>query len=166
MTAPRDRDLDREELRALVAELAADHERWRHLVRHDADHRHYEEILRDEHVSVWLINWTDEQDTGFHDHDVSSGAVAVVDGRLVEERLRVGGPPTHEEFGPGEVFDFTAEEIHRVFHAGGAPAVTLHAYSPPLWRMGAYLVEPDGRLRRFSVSYAEELRPLDEAVAA
>ena len=135
-------------------------------MRHDADQRHYEEILRDEHVSVWLINWTDEQDTGFHDHDVSSGAVAVVEGTLVEERLRVGGPPTHDEFSAGEVFDFTAEEIHRVFHAGGLPAVTLHAYSPPLWRMGAYLVEPDGRLRRFSVSYAEELRPLDEALAA
>ena len=44
--------------------------------------------------------------------------------------------------------------------------MTLHAYSPPLWRMGAYLVEPDGALRRFSVSYAEELRPLDEPLAA
>jgi hypothetical protein len=32
--------------------------------------------------------------------------------------------------------------------------------------MGAYLVEQDGRLRRFSVSYAEELRPLDDALAA
>ena len=42
-----------------------------------------------------------------------------------------------------------------------APAVSIHAYSPPLWRMGAYVVEPDGTLRRESISYAEELRPFD-----
>ena len=39
----------------------------------------------------------------------------------------------------------------------------VHAYSPPLWRMGAYEVRADGELRRHSVSYAEELRPLAEA---
>ena len=100
---------------------------------------------RDEHVSAWLICWMDDHDTGFHDHDVSSGAVAVVAGRASrEERLRWAGRRTHASFGAGEVFDFTAADIHRVRHAGGAPAVTLHAYSPPLWRMGAYVVEPDG----------------------
>jgi hypothetical protein len=83
-----------------------------------------------------------------------------------EERLRVGAQPGRAEFGPGQAFDFAAEQIHRVVHVGTEPAVTLHAYSPPLWRMGAYLVEPDGALRRFSVSYAEELRPLDEPLAA
>ena len=38
--------------------------------------------------------------------------------------------------------------------------MTLHAYSPPLWRMGAYEVLPSGELRRWSLSYAEELRPI------
>jgi len=47
-----------------------------------------------------------------------------------------------------------------------APARAPRPHAPPLWRMGAYLVEPDGALRRFSVSYAEELRPLDEPLAA
>jgi hypothetical protein len=37
----------------------------------------------------------------------------------------------------------------------------VHAYSPPLWRMGQYAVSPYGVLRRTSVSYADELRPLD-----
>jgi hypothetical protein len=41
-----------------------------------------------------------------------------------------------------------------------ASAVTIHAYSPPPWRMGAYVVEPSGELRRHLVSYIEELRPL------
>jgi hypothetical protein len=48
-------------------------------------------------------------------------------------------------------------------HVGDAPAVTIHAYSPALWRMGAYQVLASGELRRHSVSYAEELRPLTPA---
>jgi Cysteine dioxygenase type I len=60
----------------------------------------------------------------------------------------------------GEAFLFGATDIHRVSHAGAEPAVTIHAYSPPLWRMGAYEVGPSGELRRWSLSYAEELRPI------
>jgi hypothetical protein len=41
------------------------------------------------------------------------------------------------------------------------PAVSIHAYSPPLWRMGSYAVGLDGTLRRESISYAEELRPAE-----
>ena len=44
-------------------------------------------------------------------------------------------------------------------HAGTAPAVTLHAYSPPLRRMGAYRVEPGGVLQRHPLAKDEELRP-------
>ena len=164
--APPSGDLERHDLRVLVERLAADPARWRHLVIHDADQRVYEELLRDEHVSVWLICWMEDQDTGFHDHDVSAGAVAVVEGHVREERLAVGGPPARRVYGPGETLDFAAADIHRVLHDGDVPAVTLHAYSPPLWRMGAYLVEPDGTLHRHSVSYAEELRPLDRALGA
>ena len=38
--------------------------------------------------------------------------------------------------------------------------MTVHAYSPPLWRMGAYEVLDSGVLRRWSLSYAEQLRPI------
>jgi hypothetical protein len=47
-----------------------------------------------------------------------------------------------------------------VTHAGNTPAVTINAYSPPLWRMGAYEVKESGELQRHSISYAEELRPV------
>jgi len=53
-----------------------------------------------------------------------------------------------------------------VLHAAGEPAVTIHAYSPPLVRMGSYTVEADGRLRRFAVSYETELRQLDATPAS
>jgi hypothetical protein len=102
----------------------------------------------------------DDHDTGFHDHDLSAGAVAVVDGAVAEDRLVLGGEPVTRTFARGAAFSFTAADIHRVRHAGDAPAVTIHAYSPPLWRMAAYEILPGGELRRHSLSYAEELRPL------
>jgi hypothetical protein len=86
--------------------------------------------------------------------------VAVVEGEVIEERLVLGGPPIRRHHRAGEVFDFDASHVHRMRQDSATPAVTIHAYSPPLWRMGAYEVASDGTLRRHSVSYAEELRPL------
>lgn len=154
------RDLTRGELRELVSDLAARSEQWRHLVHHDPHTRTYEQLLRDEHVAVWLICWMDDHDTGFHDHDVSCGALAVAEGTVVEERLALGGRPASRRLRTGEALDFAASDIHRVAHAGGGPAITLNAYSPPPWRMGAYECLPTGELQRHSISYAEELRPL------
>jgi hypothetical protein len=158
-------ELTRSELEQLVQELAAEPERWQELVRHDPGQRVYMQLARDAVVDVWLICWLDDHDTGFHDHDVSSGAVAVVQGQLCEQRLALGRAPVSRIYGPGEVFSFDASHVHRMRHAGEA-AVSIHAYSPPLWRMGAYSVEGDGTLRRRSISYAEELRPLEAADTA
>jgi predicted metal-dependent enzyme (double-stranded beta helix superfamily) len=160
---PQDRDLDRPELEDLVARLVARPDLWAHLVRHDPGERVYEELLRDNHLAVWLICWMEDHDTGFHDHDRSAGAVAVAQGAVIEDRLRLGQSPSSQTFGAGRAFSFAASDIHRVRHGGAGPAVTIHAYSPPLWRMGAYEIRPGGELSRHSISYAEELRPLAEA---
>jgi predicted metal-dependent enzyme (double-stranded beta helix superfamily) len=154
-------ELSGPELVAVVERLAAERERWAHLVHHDPQQRVYEELRRDADLAVWLICWMDDHDTGFHDHDLSSGAVAVVDGMVAEDRLVLGGAPVTRTFAAGAAFSFSAADIHRVRHAGAAPAVTIHAYSPPLWRMGSYEILPGGQLRRHALSYAEELRPLD-----
>lgn len=160
---PADRDLTREELRDVAQRIAADPSLWSEHVAHDPDQRTYAELLRDGHLDVWLICWSEDHDTGFHDHDLSAGAVAVVAGAVREERLVLGGEPAARVARAGESFDFGAADIHRVLHHGEGPAVTVHVYSPPLWRMGAYEIEPDGTLQRHSVSYAEELRPLESA---
>jgi predicted metal-dependent enzyme (double-stranded beta helix superfamily) len=157
------RDLAPDELEALVARLAAEPERWSHLVRHDPNERTYEELLRDEHVAVWLICWMEDHDTGFHDHDRSGGAVAVAGGAVREDRLLLGGGTSSRTVEAGSTFTFAASDIHRVLHTGRGPAVTIHAYSPPLWRMGAYEIGPAGELARHSISYAEELRPRSAA---
>jgi predicted metal-dependent enzyme (double-stranded beta helix superfamily) len=156
-------DLDRDALRALVAGIAADPERWRGLVRHGTPERHFEELYCDGHVGVWVISWASGNDTGFHDHDVSCGAVSVVEGEVTEERLVVGGPPRSLRHAAGETFDFDASHVHRMRQESDTPAVSIHAYSPPLWRMGTYTIEPDGTLRRESVSSDEELRPVEAA---
>jgi predicted metal-dependent enzyme (double-stranded beta helix superfamily) len=160
---PRGRDLSGPELEAFVAELADRPELWIHLVRHDSTQRVCEELVSDEHVTAWLICWMDDQDTGYHDHDVSAGAVAVVSGAVREERLTIDGPPRNRSFAAGHTFHFSPADIHRVRHGGSDPAVTLHVYSPPLARMGAYVVDEHGVLARHSVSSSEELRPLEQA---
>jgi hypothetical protein len=157
---PHGRDLDGSELETFVTELAERPELWIEFVAHDPKQRTYHELLSDEHVTAWLICWSDEHDTGFHDHDSSCGAVAVVSGAVREERLRVDGPPREQVFAVGKSFSFSASDIHRVRHAGAEPAVTLHVYSPPLLRMGAYAIGEDGVLVRHTQSYEQELRPL------
>ena len=154
------RDLDAEELRDLVATVASDPDAWAHLVGFDDQERVYASLHRDAHVDVWLLCWTPENDTGWHDHDISSGAVAVVAGELTENNLTVGDADMETRIGAGRAFSFGPEHIHRLNGAVHG-SVSVHAYSPPLWRMGQYAVSDAGVLRRVSVSYADELRPID-----
>ena len=84
-----DRDLTHTELEALAAGIAHQPESWAHHVAFDGDDRVYVSLHRDAHVDVWLLCWTPENDTGWRDHDVSSGAVAVVAGELVENNLTI-----------------------------------------------------------------------------
>jgi hypothetical protein len=151
-------DLSPEQTVALAADLAAHRELWGHLVRHSDDERIYTGLYRDHHLDVWLICWNQRQDTGLHDHDLSGGAVHVVEGELDEDRLVFGSGIDTTRHHAGEAFAFDPSRIHDVRHAGDAPTVSLHLYSPPLWRMGHYEVGADGRLARRSASYAEELR--------
>jgi hypothetical protein len=152
-------DLTPERAEWLAAELAERPELWRQHVLHSDDKRVYASLYRDHHLDVWLICWTGSQDTGLHDHDLSGGAVRVVDGALDEDRLRMGAGIDTTRYGAGESFNFDATRIHDVRHAGELPTVSLHLYSPPLWRMGHYAVDADGHVTRTSTSYAEELRP-------
>ena len=146
------------ELRLFAAGLAATPERWRHLVHHADDVRVYEQIWDDEDVNAWVICWSEDQDTGFHDHDDSAAAISVVEGSVREDRLSIGAVPTSRKFGPGTTFTVPPVAIHRVLHGGGAPAVTIHAYSPPLRRTGAYRISSRGELEREAQPFEVELR--------
>jgi hypothetical protein len=155
-----DRDLGQAELEELAAAVAQQPGLWAHLVDFDGDERVYASLHRDAHVDLWLLCWTPENDTGWHDHDVSSGAVAVVAGELVENNLTLAEGARETRVGAGRVFSFGPDHIHRL-NGAVQGSVSVHAYSPPLWRMGQYAVSDAGVLRRVSLSYADELRPID-----
>jgi hypothetical protein len=157
---PKDEDLDRPALAELARELGGERGLWQHLVRHDPQQRVYVELYRDVHLDVWLICWHDHQDTGFHDHDLSSGAVHVCDGELVEDRLVTGSDGIRQvsvRRAAGTGFEFDAARIHCMGNPGGTPAVSIHLYSPALWRMGYYSFDEDGNFCRASVTYADEM---------
>jgi len=155
------RDLDQAELLSLAGSIAARAADLQEHVAFSDDKRHYVSLHRDTHVDVWLLCWTPQNDTGWHDHDISSGAVAVAAGTLTEHNLAIGTPSIETEIHAGDAYSFGPDHIHRL--TGRDPgSVSVHAYSPPLWRMGQYTLGASGQLRRKSVSYADELRPLDD----
>jgi hypothetical protein len=156
------RALDQSELVSLVDQLAALTGLWSGELSFSAQQRQYVSLYRDQYVDVWAICWTRGSDTGWHDHDVSSGAVRVVRGSISESSPRIGGRHPVRAIRAGESFGFGPDHIHRLVGEERS-SVTVHAYSPPLWRLGQYSISEDGLLRRISVSYAEELRPLDPA---
>ena len=155
-----DRILTRPELEALVAAVSARPELWEPRIDRRSETRMYSSLHRDAHVDLWAIFWRPGNDTGWHDHDISSGAVHVVQGALANSSLRVGAPDRRRTHRAGESFSFDPTQIHRLV-CETETAISIHAYSAPLWRLGQYTVDADGALRRLSVSYADELRPVE-----
>jgi hypothetical protein len=156
------RVLERPELLALVERVAERRELWTPHLDLDAGERTYAALHRDPNVDLWAIFWLPENDTGWHDHDTSSGAVRVVSGALEEHALLIARPERRTCYRAGEAFAFGPSHIHRLTCAEPR-AISIHAYSPPLWRLGQYTVDDGGALHRVSVSYADELRPLEPA---
>jgi mannose-6-phosphate isomerase-like protein (cupin superfamily) len=146
------------ELGRFVSGLAASRDRWEHFVSHSGHGRVYEQIWDAGDVNAWVICWSEGQNTGFHDHDDSAAAILVIEGQVQEDRLRLGAAPDTRVFGPGAMLFVPPTAIHRVLHTGSIPAVTIHAYAPPLRRTGAYRIGPGGVLERASLSGERELR--------
>ncbi len=140
-------ELARHALRDALLRWAAREEAWSALVRHDHDERVHVLLHRDDDVEVYVVSWMDGHDTGFHDHDESAAAITVLAGTVSEERLSLGGA-VEVTLAAGDSVTIAREAIHRVRCTGGEPAVTLHAYSPPLQRVGTYEVAEDGALLR------------------
>ena len=157
-----DRDLDRPQLARLSVEIGTTEELWRHFARHDHETRFYQQLYRDPNLDVWLLCWVGGQNTGYHDHDRSSGAVYVCEGQLCEDYFQRADDGWIRErtnmYLAGGHFHFDAADIHGVRHPGGQDISTsIHVYSPALWRMGHYEPDERGMLRRVSITYADEL---------
>ncbi|MED7951874.1 cysteine dioxygenase [Streptomyces sp. BE303] len=135
-------------LRAVVRELAEQPDQWIHHVRLSTEERWYRRLVADDDHEVWLISWLPGQSTGFHDHGGSRGAFTVALGEL--EELSLGGPEQGlliRRIQSGTTRAFGPEYVHDVRNTASGPAVTLHAYSPPLSSMAHYELRAGGLVR-------------------
>lgn len=126
---------------ARIVETAAQSAEWIGRVRLCAERRWYERIYHGQDYDLWVISWLPGQSTGLHDHGASSGAFIVTTGVLEELR------PNQRTYISvrGEVRCFGPDYAHDVRNASDAPAISLHAYSPPLTEMNEYELN-DGQL--------------------
>ena len=130
------------DLVALTRAVAAQVRTGVHPVRIDPLRRWYQLLRTDDYVDVWLISWATEQAAELHDHAGSLGALTVVSGSLLEQRWVPAGRSA----------GFPLGHVHDVANPAVEPAVSVHAYSPPLTAMSYYAIDeqrgrPD-RLRR------------------
>jgi hypothetical protein len=112
-------------------------------VRFDADERWHQRIYRDPRIDIWLISWLPTQGTEFHDHGGSSGAFTVLSGELSEAVPSANGPRDRRRMS-GSSVSFGPRYIHDVRNLSAGPAVSVHAYSPPLTSMTYYDLAADG----------------------
>ena len=140
--------LSEQELAILVTRITERPDLWQPLVVIDRDRRRYELLYDDDSVDIWVLSWMPGQKTGFHDHDRSSVALICAQGELDEGSLSLGLRAEPLRMTPGVVRTGPGGYIHSVSHVEGEPAVSIHAYSPPLTCVGQYRVDSLGRLRR------------------
>src|ERR1700692_2099082 len=159
-----------EELANIVS-LFASSDGWMNKVQLRAEGRWYERQYHGPDYDIWVISWLPGQSTGFHDHGASSGAFVVAAGCLEEhrpgERTRVIHPGKPRSFGP--------DYAHDVRNVSLAPAISIHAYSPPLSDMNEYELDgsrlvPRDRASRKAETVDQEWReqkwkPLDRTGA-
>ncbi|GAB3703341.1 cysteine dioxygenase [Nocardiopsis oceani] len=164
--APTPLTLDR--LSELTAKVAEEVRQGLHEIHFDAENRWSVRLHSDDYTDVWLISWTPDQSTRLHDHAGSLGALTVVTGELVEHYWDAGlRERTLAERGGGR---FPLGHVHDVTNTSDRPAVSVHAYSPPLTAMHYYEVTGENALRRTGSILTTDPEPdvptLDDVPAA
>ncbi len=136
------------DLVARTRRIAAEVRAGAHPVVIDPERRWYQRLEGDGYVDVWLISWATEQYAELHDHAGSLGALTVVSGVLTETRWTAGGLRSRR-LRAGRSVGFGLGHVHDVANPSPAPAVSVHAYSPPLTAMSYYAMDETApRLRR------------------
>lgn len=146
-----------DDLGRLIEDIAARLDLWPPLVISDRRRRRYRLLYEDSHLDIWVLSWMPGQKTGFHDHGDSSVALTTLQGAVLEQQLRLGTSNIERELAPGRFQHGPAGYIHSVTHTTGEPAVTLHAYSPPLTSVGQYRAGAQGELLREQQHGRQEL---------
>jgi Cysteine dioxygenase type I len=129
---------------SLAARLAGTPRRWRGLVRHEPGGRCYVPVPGLVDAEAWIITWAPGTGLDRHDHGGAAGAMAVVEGSLLEHHGRTWAPGTFRRrvLDVGSVVAFGPDHIHEVRNLGVVPAISLHVYAPSLATMRFYGDDP------------------------
>ncbi len=115
------------------------------------DKRWFTRLDSDDELDVWLISWVNGHPTELHDHGGSLGALTLLSGGLHEFRWD-GAGLRRRRLDAGDQAAFPLGWVHDVTRAPttgpAAPALSVHAYSPPLTAMSYYEVTQRSTLRR------------------
>jgi quercetin dioxygenase-like cupin family protein len=134
-----DERLSEENLRRAALAIASRPELFEDLIVDDEQSRWWLLLHRASNFEVKLLTWERDQSSDWHDHGGSSGVFAVTAGELTERfrgadfvsiETRTVGAGKHGTFGP--------DHVHDVSFESGRPAVSVHAYSPPLTGLTFY----------------------------
>jgi mannose-6-phosphate isomerase-like protein (cupin superfamily) len=148
LRANRIQALTPQQLTALVRQVGAEPDMWLPWLQlPESGQRWWTRLSGGPDVDVWLLSWLPGHATDLHDHGPSAAAFTVVRGELSEVRIAPGGNQVSVPRRPGSATALGVGVIHDVRGAGSRPAVSIHAYSPPLVRMTFYEVDRDRRLR-------------------
>ena len=129
----------------IVDAVAAEPRRWSDVVRFDAGRRWYQRLDLADDYEIWLLTWMPGQSTGFHDHGDAAGAFAVAQGRVRERTVTAARPlVTDRVVTAGGSQSFGPQYVHDVANVSAEPAITVHAYSPPLTAMRRYELTGSG----------------------
>jgi predicted metal-dependent enzyme (double-stranded beta helix superfamily) len=121
---------------------------WKPLLRFpDGADRWWTRLYADRRFDLWLLSWLPGHSTDLHDHGPSAAAFTVVHGVLNELRLDPSGALSEQVRHVGTATSLAAGVIHDVTGAGGGPAVSIHAYAPPLRELNFYTRDDQGRPR-------------------
>jgi hypothetical protein len=135
--------LSQSDLERVVASVVSRRDLYEDLVVHGNDGWSLH-LFVNESVGVKIESWGEDHLVNWHDHGGSSGAFAVTSGTLVEQYRSddyVGIECRHLRV--GDLASFGADHVHDVYRSG-APALSVHAYSPPLTGMTHYDHSPQG----------------------
>jgi predicted metal-dependent enzyme (double-stranded beta helix superfamily) len=130
----------------LVVRVVADRpDLYEDLIIEDEQSRWWLLLYRSPSYEVKLLTWAAGQSSDWHDHGGSSGALTVTGGSLIERRRAADGVGVESSsFAVGAVTSFATDYLHDVDFESGHPAVSIHAYSPPLTGLTFYDRTPYG----------------------
>jgi predicted metal-dependent enzyme (double-stranded beta helix superfamily) len=140
----------------LVRATAAAADDWRDIVQFTEGSRWFQRLALTADYEIWLLTWLPGQRTGFHDHGRARGAFTVTCGKLVETLAIAGNSRVRRRVAAeGSVTTFGGHHLHDVGCNSAEPAISVHAYSPPLSAMQRYVMTDVG-LKLIGTERAEQ----------